>query len=132
MPVASELQKRLEERDFQRNSPDKYLGVKNPPLQSIPSRPSKAHTQDDKASVKISFPNKVTKTYRVFYSGNLEQAIKHVTLNKSIAADLKIAERISTAQAEIKEKEQELELLQFRLGRSRSSTPSIHCRLATM
>ena len=130
--MVSELPKGLDERDFQCNSPEKFLGVKTPPLQFIPPRPPKARTQEEQASVKISFPNKVIKTYRIFYSGNLEQAIKHVSLNKSIAADLKIAERISTAQAEIKEKEQELELLQFRLGRSRSSTPSIHCRLATM
>ena len=124
MPVVSELLKGLEERDFQRNSPDKVLGVKTPPLQFIPSRPPKARTQEDKASVKMSFPNKVIKTYWFFFSGNLEQAIKQVCLNMSIAADLKIAERIFTAGAVIKEKQEELDLLQARLTRSRSSTPA--------
>ena len=42
-----------------------------------------------------------------------------------------IAERISTAETKIKEKQEELELLQSRLGRSRSSTPSNHRRFAT-
>ena len=81
--------------------------------------------------MEISFPKKVIKTYRVFYSRNLEQTIKHVTLNKSIADDLKIAKRISTAEAEIKEKQEELDLLQSRLNRSRSSTLSVHPRFAT-
>ena len=94
--MVSELPKGLEERSFQRNSPDKFLGVKTPPLQFIPPRSPKARAQEDKASVKLSFPNKVIKTYRIFFSGNLEQAIKHVTLNKSTSADFKIAERIST------------------------------------
>ena len=52
-------------------------------------------------------------------------------LNKSIAADLKIAERISTAEAVIKEKQEELNLLQARLTGSRSSTPAVHHRFAT-
>ena len=61
----------------------------------------------------------------------MEQAIKHATLNKSITADLKVAERISTAKAEIKERQEELDLLQARLGRSRSSTPSVYRRFAS-
>ena len=105
MPVVSELPKGLVDREFQRNSAANFLGVRTPPLQFIPSRPPKARTQEDKASVKLSFPNKIIKTYRVFFSGNLEQAIKHVCLNMSIAADLKISECISTAQAVIKEKQ---------------------------
>ena len=72
MPVVSELPKELVEREFQRNSPDKFLGVRTPPLQFIPSRPPNACTQEDKVSVKLSFPNKVLKTYQVFFSGNLE------------------------------------------------------------
>ena len=131
MPVVSELPKGLIERKFRRNSPDNFLKVRTPPLHFIPSRPPKARTQEDKASVKLSFSNKVIKTYRVFFSGNLEQAIKHVCLNKSIAADLKIAKRISTAKPEIKEKQEELDLLQARLARSRSSTPAVHRRFAS-
>ena len=61
----------------------------------------------------------------------MEQAVKHVCLNMSIAADLKIADRISTAEAVIKEKQEELDLLQARLTRSRSSTPAVHCRFAS-
>ena len=79
----------------------------------------------------LSFPNKVLKTYRVSFSGNLEQAIKHATLNKSITAYLNISQRISTAEAEIKEEQEELDLLQARLGRSRSSTLSVHRRFAS-
>ena len=45
--------------------------------------------------------------------------------------DLKIAELLSTAEAEIKEEQEELELLQSRLGRSQSSTPSTHRCFAT-
>ena len=52
-------------------------------------------------------------------------------LNMSIAADLKIAERISTAETVIKEKQEELDLLQARLTCSRSSTPAVHRRFAT-
>ena len=79
MPVATELPKGLEERDFQRNFPEKLLGVKAPPIQFILSRTPKARSQEYRATVKISFPN-----YRVFFSGTLEQTIKHVCLNKSI------------------------------------------------
>ena len=116
MPVVSELPKGLEEHDFQRNFREKLLGVKTLPIGFSPSRPPKTRSQEDRATVKISFPNKVVKTYRVFFSDTLEQAIKHVYLNKSIVDDLKIAERISTAEAEIKEKQEQLNLLQSRLG----------------
>ena len=91
MPVVSEFPKGLEEHDFQHNSPEKFLGVKTPPVGFISSRPPKAHSHEDRATVKIFFPNKVVKTYLVFFSGTLEQAIKHVYLNKSIIDDLKIA-----------------------------------------
>ena len=79
---------------------------------------------------KISFPDKIVKIYRVFFSGTLKQSIKHVGLNKSIVDDLMIAERISTAETKIKEKQEELELFQSRLGCSRSSTPSTHRHFA--
>ena len=102
--MVSELLKALEEHDFKRNSPEKVLGVKTPPIQFILSRPQKARSQEDRTTVTIFFPNKIVKTYRVFFSGTLEQAIKHVNLNKSIIDDLKIAERISTAKVVIKEK----------------------------
>ena len=105
--------------------------MKTPPIQFIPSRSPKARSQEDGATVTISFPNKIVKTYRVFFSGTLEQAIKHVGLNESIADDLKISERFSAAKAEIKEKQEELALIQSRLGCSRSSMPSSHRRFAT-
>ena len=104
--------------------------MKTPSIQFISSRTSKARSQEDTATVKITFPIKVVKTYRVFFSGTLKQAIKHVSLNESIVDDLKIAKRISTTEAKIKEKQEELELLQSRLGCSRSSTPSTHRRFA--
>ena len=107
------------------------MGVKTPPIGFIPSRPPKARSQESCATVNISFPNKVVKTYRVFFSGTLEQAIKHVYLNKSIVDDLRIAKRISTTKAEIKEKQEQPNLLQSRLGRSRSSMSSAHHRFAT-
>ena len=131
MPVATELPKGLEEHDFQRNFPEKLLGVKAPPIQFILSRTPKARSQEYRATVKISFLNNVAKTYRVFFSGTLEQAIKHVSLNESIVDDLKIVELISTAKVEMKGKQEKFELLQSRLGRSRSSTPSTHRRFAT-
>ena len=45
---------------------------------------------------------------------------------------LKINKLISTVEAEIKERQEELNLLQSRLGRSQSSTPyTTHCCFAT-
>ena len=82
-------------------------------------------------TIKISFPSKVVKTYQVFFGGNLEQAIKDVCLNESIVDDLKTVELIAAAEAEMKEKQEELDLLQSRLNRSRSSTPPTHHRFAT-
>ena len=122
--MVSELLKALEEHDFKRNSPEKVLGVKTPPIQFILSRPQKARSQEDRTTVTIFFPNKIVKTYRVFFSGTLEQAIKCVGLNESIADDLKVSERFPAAKAEIKEKQEELALIQSRLGRSRTSMPS--------
>ena len=116
MPVVSELPKGLEEHDFQRNFREKLLGVKTLPIGFSPSRPPKTRSQEDRATFKISFPNKIVKTYRVFFSGTLEQAIKHVGLNESIVDDLNIFERISAAKVEIKGKQEELALLQSRLG----------------
>ena len=131
MPVVTELPKGLEEHAFQRNSPKKQLGWKTPPDQLILARSPKARSQEDRATAEITFPSKVSKTYRVFSNGNLEQFICHVRLMESILKDLKILELITVAKAEMKEKQDELDLLLSRLARARSTTPSSHRRFAT-
>ena len=104
MPVVTKLPKGMKEHDLQRNSPEKQLGVKTPPIQFIPTRPPKAHSQEDCATVKITFPSKVVKIYQVFFNSDLEQAISHVRLMEFILKDLRIVELIAASEAEIKEK----------------------------
>ena len=104
MPVVIELPPGLEEKDFQRNSPERQLGVKTPPIQCIPSKIPKSRSQEENTNIKLSFPSGVTKSFRVFYADGLEHVISHVRLNVSIMKDLRIEAKILAAEAKLKEK----------------------------
>lgn len=126
MPVVTKLLSGSEEQDFHRHSRDQQLGVKIPPIQFIPTKPPKASPQKDRTTIKIAFPSKVVKAYRVFTSCNLEHAINHAHLLESIVKDMRIKEMILATEAEVKEKQEELGLLKPILERARSTTPSSH------
>ena len=128
MPVVTELPSGLEEKDFKGNSPDRQLGVKTPPIQFIPSKIPRARTQEEKTTLKLTFPSGITKTFRVFYAGDLEHAINHVRLVEGIFKDMQFEEQILATEAKSKEKHQELVLLVPSSGRSRSDTPARHHR----
>ena len=100
--------------------------MKTPPIQFIPSKLPRAHTQEEQTTLKLTFPSSITKTFQVFYAGGLERAINHVRLVEVILKDMRIQEQILAAEAELKEKEQDLVLLVPPSGRSGSDTPSRH------
>ena len=128
MPVVTELPPGLEKKDLKRNSPESQLGAKTAPIQFIPSKIPRARTQEEKTTLKLTFPSGITKIFRVFYAGDLEHAINHVCLVEVIFKDTRIEEQILAAEAELKEKHQELVLLVPSSRRSRSDTPARHHR----
>ena len=97
MPVATALPPGLKNKKFTRNSPGKQLSCEIPPIQYIPSPLPKARSTHAKATIKIFLPSNVSKTYRVFVSGNLEQAINHVQLVLAIIEDYQIESKILAA-----------------------------------
>ena len=98
------------------------------PIQFIPSKIPKARSGEEKASTKLIFPSGVIKTFRVFDVGRLEHVINHVRLVEVIIKDMQIKEQILAAEAELKEKDQELALLVPRCERPRSHIPASHRR----
>ena len=75
---------------LKKNSPERQLGVKTPPIQSISSKLPRTGTQEEKTTLKLTFQSGITKTFRVFYAGGLERAINN--------------EQILATEAELKEK----------------------------
>ena len=128
MPVVTEFPPRLKNKDFQRNSPERNLDAKVPPIQFIPAKASKSRNPEDRTNIKIAFPSGITKSYRVFSAGNLEHAISHVRLVQTIIKDTRLPEDILAAEAELKEKVAALDLLVPRGERPQSNTPSSHLR----
>ena len=92
---------RSENEDFIQNSPEKQLSCNTPPIQFIPSPLPKARTSDNKFQLKITFPSKVVKTYRVFFAGDLEQAINQILVVWSIVEDKQIKLNILAAKTQI-------------------------------
>ena len=80
----------LEGKDFKRNSPEKQLGVKTLPIQSIPSKLPRAYTKEEKTTPKLTYSSDITKTFQVFYAGGLEHGINHVCLVEVILKDMRI------------------------------------------
>ena len=96
--------------------------MKTPPSQFIPSKLSRARTQEEKTTFKLTFSSGIANTFRVFYAGDLEHAINHVRLVEVIVKNMRIEEQILAAEAELKDKEQELVLLVPPSGRSCSGS----------
>ena len=61
-------------------------------------------------SVKITFPTKISKAHQ-FFVGNLEQAINHVLVIKSINEDKQNEYRIKLTQTSLHQKEENLKCL---------------------
>ena len=62
MPVVTEFPPGPENKDFQRNSLERNLGAKVPPIQFIPAKPPKSRNPEDRTNIKIAFPSGITKS----------------------------------------------------------------------
>ena len=76
----------------------------------------------------ICFPSDVSKTYRFFSAGNLEQAINHVRLILTIIEDKQIESMILAAEVSLTQKQESLTCLHLLLARAAVVTPSSHLR----
>ena len=84
-------------------------------------------------SVKITFPTKISKAYQVFFAGDLEQAINHVLVIKSITKDKQNKYRIKLTQTSLHQKEENLKRLKDLQPRANIwYDPLTHTRLCNM
>lgn len=129
MTVITSLPRGLKNSDFVRNSPEKQLSAEAPPIQFVPSSIPKARNATKKVHIKITFPSKVTKAFQVFFAGDLEQAINHVQVVKSILEDKQVEKEIKFTRASLHQKKESLRRLEdFRSRADMGVTPSTHTR----
>ena len=128
MPVVTAFPPGQKPDSFVRNNPEKQLCCPSPPIQFCPSPLPKARNDADKTTIKISFPSNVSKTFKVFFGGNLEQAINHSELVLSILEDKHTKQKILRAELALTQKEESLRRIRECLARAPAATPASHVR----
>ena len=108
-PITS-LPPNLIHQDFKTNLPPKSEAS---PIRFCPQWTRKESSKKEKEpSVKITINTDVTKTYFIFSSGNMEEAIRLVRLHEAIIVDKGLKKSISTLKSQRKEKVSALKVLE--------------------